>query len=363
MVNFLGKRGSVRVLFWAGNFWPQVGGAEVLAGKLLPALRERGYDFRVITSQRHLVGVPEVTYHNEIPIFRFPLRGNCDNIEQLVEIRRSIASVKKSFAPDLIHLNAIEESHFFHLITAEAHVAPSVITLHDFLSNTALAHNSWRRSLMRTADWITCVSAAVLAETRRVAPEISAHSSVLYNGQELPSEVPQPLPFEYPRLLCLGRLVKTKGFDVALTAFASIMQRFRGLRLIIAGDGPELSHLEEEAVRLGIREAVDFVGGVAPQDVPRLVNTVTVVVMPSRHEAFGLVALDAALMARPIVASRVGGLLEAVTHEETGLLVEPEDSAGLAEAISFLLEHQDVATHMGRVSVKELSGCLAGIAA
>ena len=350
VVNGLVKRESMRVLFWAGNFWPQIGGAEVLAIKLLPALRERGYDFTVITSQRHLVGVPEVTYHDKIPIYRFPLRGNCDNIEQLVEIRRSVTKVKKTIAPDLIHLNAIEEGHFFHLLTAEAHVAPSLITLHDMLSNRPLANNSWRRRLMLTADWVTCVSAAVLEETRRVVPEISSYSSVLYNGQELPFELPQPLPFDYPRLLCLGRLRKKKGFDVALTAFAAIIQRFRGMRLIIAGDGPERPHLEELAVQLGIREAVDFLGWVDPQDVPRLVNTVTVVVMPSRHEPFGLVALDAALMARPIVASDIGGLSEAVTHQETGLLVEPDDSAGLAAAIVFLLEHQEVATHMGQVA-------------
>ena len=82
-----------------------------------------------------------------------------------------------------------------------------------------------------------------------------------------------------------------------------------------------------------------------------LMNTATIVVMPSRwQEPFGLVALEAALMARPIVATRVGGLPEVVAHERTGFLVEPENSRALAEAITFLLEHPGTAKQMGHTA-------------
>lgn len=70
--------------------------------------------------------------------------------------------------------------------------------------------------------------------------------------------------------------------------------------------------------------------------------------MPSRREGFGLVALEAALMARPIVATRVGGLPEVVAHNETGLLVEPDDSKALAEAISALIIDRNMAAQMGQ---------------
>jgi glycogen(starch) synthase len=69
--------------------------------------------------------------------------------------------------------------------------------------------------------------------------------------------------------------------------------------------------------------------------------------IPSRQEAFGLVALEAALMARPVVATRVGGLPEVVVHEETGLLVEPENPEKLADAAEYLLAHVKTATKMG----------------
>src|SRR4030095_14355456 len=75
-------------------------------------------------------------------------------------------------------------------------------------------------------------------------------------------------------------------------------------------------------------------------------NTATLVVIPSRAEGFGLVALQAALMARPVAATRVGGLPEVVLNGKTGLLVEPEQQT-LAEAVSFLLARAHVAAAMG----------------
>jgi glycogen(starch) synthase len=106
--------------------------------------------------------------------------------------------------------------------------------------------------------------------------------------------------------------------------------------------------LERQAAELRLAESVDFVGWVAPHKVPALMNTTTVVVMPSRCEGFGLVALEAALMARPIVATRVGGLPEVVAHNETGLLIERDDSKAMAEAIAALLVDRNMATQMGR---------------
>jgi glycosyltransferase involved in cell wall biosynthesis len=78
-----------------------------------------------------------------------------------------------------------------------------------------------------------------------------------------------------------------------------------------------------------------------------LINRATVVVVPSRRESFGLVAVEAALLERPVVAARVGGLPEIVVHDETGLLVEPDDSAALADAMAFLLDNPPMARRMG----------------
>jgi glycogen(starch) synthase len=72
--------------------------------------------------------------------------------------------------------------------------------------------------------------------------------------------------------------------------------------------------------------------------------------MPSRRDSLPLVALEAALMARPLVATRVGGLPEIVVHEQTGILVEPEHADDLARALTLLLEHPDVAERIGHAA-------------
>ena len=120
------------------------------------------------------------------------------------------------------------------------------------------------------------------------------------------------------------------------------------LRLVIAGDGPARSALERQAKALGVADAVEFRGWVSPEEIPRLLQSASVVVMPSRdHELFGLVALQAAQMARPIVASALGGLQEVVDDGVTGMLVAPDDEDALTNAVGALLDDPALAVVMG----------------
>ena len=74
------------------------------------------------------------------------------------------------------------------------------------------------------------------------------------------------------------------------------------------------------------------------------------VVMPSRREGLPVAAAQAASRARPIVASRVGGLPDVVAHDQSGMLVEPEDARGLAQAVAYMLDHPGDAARMGRAA-------------
>jgi glycogen(starch) synthase len=335
----------MRVLFWTLNFWPNIGGLEVLAAKLVPALRDRGHELLVVTPKSP-PELPDEAQYRGIPIRRLSFQNTASpvGIDHLVEIRRKIAGLKRAFEPDLVHINGVGPTDFFHHTTDDVCKAPLLVTLHGEWH--AQADGIVARTL-RKADWVAGCSAAVLDRGRRLAPEIAERSSVIYNGLEIPELAPEPLPFNPPRILCLGRLSPEKGMDVALACFVSILDRFPDARLTIAGDGPARRALQEEAAAGGIEHAVDFIGWVAPDKVPSLINASTIVLMPSRQDSLPLVALEAALMARPIVATRVGGLPEVVAHEETGLLVESENSEALACAVVFLLSHPDLAGRMG----------------
>jgi glycosyltransferase involved in cell wall biosynthesis len=337
----------VRVLLWSDLFWPYIGGPEVLVAKLMPALRRRGHEFCVVTSHDFLELPGEDSYEG-IPVHRLPLRAALRDggLTGIREAQAAVAEVKRAWSGDLVHVVGVGPSAFFHLRTAAAHPAPWAVWLQTQLP---VEPDTLLREVVVSADWVAACSEAVLAEAREVAPEIAPRSSVIPNAADLGPEPPDPLPAE-PHLLCLGRLVSAKGFDTALTALAMLAGRFPELRLTIAGDGPERPELEAQAAALGLDGRVTFAGWVDPDRVPELLRAAGVVVMPSRREGLPVAAVEAAAMARPIVASRVGGLPELIEHECSGLLVEPEDPRGVADAVAYLLEHPAEAARLGRAA-------------
>ena len=342
---------ATRVLFWQETFLPHIGGVEVLAPKLLSGLRERGYEFNVVTRQ-DLPNLPAQDQYGGIPICRYPVwQAFADgNIEQLMRIRADIAKLKRHFAPDLIHINSFGLSALLHQDTINSHRAPILVTLHT-TDRTMLEQSSGNDGLfgrtLRCADWVSCVSAAVHNHWRSVVPEINAHSSVIYNGVSPTTIRPEPLPMGAPRLLCLGRLCQDKGFDIALRGFATLSHRFPAARLIIAGEGETRAALENQVAELGLKNSVDFVGWVAPDKVAELINTTTMVLIPSRCEGLPTVAMEAGMMARPVIGTRIGGTSEIIIDQESGLLVEPENWEGLARAVAHLLDHPEIATKLG----------------
>src|SRR6266496_2395953 len=111
----------MRVLFWCNAFWPAIGGVQVFAAKLFPALRERGYEIIVVTSQGHSNQSTEDRYQG-IPVYRFPFKNinSYTDIDELVKIQWQIAGLKRTFKPDLVHVNSVAFGNFFHLVTANA---------------------------------------------------------------------------------------------------------------------------------------------------------------------------------------------------------------------------------------------------
>jgi len=119
-------------------------------------------------------------------------------------------------------------------------------------------------------------------------------------------------------------------------------------RLILAGEGPHRANLEARAARLGIADRVRFLGPVPHTDLPALHAISDMFVMPSTdHETFCLAACEAMSCARPVVASRIGGLVEVVRDGETGLLAPPADPTGLAAHIGALLGDPALRVRMG----------------
>lgn len=338
----------MRVLYWTELFWPHIGGRELMSQMLIRAQKQRGMEFIVVASHSGL-NLPDETDYEGTCVYRFPFQKalaerDLHSIEQIV---RRVTVLKQAYAPDLIHLNSIEPGIFFQQLTASASAAPVLFTLHG-MPFRASAHETLAARLLRSSAWVTSCSRAALDAACHQVPEIVSHSSVIPYGLDLPNLDPAPLPFQPPRLLCLGRVVAQKGFDLVLEALPGILDGCPETRVVIAGDGPARADLERRAGELHVSHAVEFVGWVDPDGVPALINSCTVVVIPSReHEGLPLVALQAAQMARPVVATAVGGVSELVVDRLTGALVPEQNVNALGEAVVSLLRHPDRAERMG----------------
>ena len=155
-------------------------------------------------------------------------------------------------------------------------------------------------------------------------------------------------------LLAVGRLCTEKGFDVLVRALALV--RHPGTRLRIVGDGPERSRLQQLCSDLGIVARVEFTGSIPRQEIGKLYGSSDIVVLPSRSDAMPLVALEAMVSGRAIIATRVGGLPEIVEDEITGLIVPSENPHALASAIARLSEAPDLRRKMGIAAKERSSG-------
>ena len=195
----------------------------------------------------------------------------------------------------------------------------------------------------RTANAVIAVSEAAAQSLPR-----AARTHVVPVAVEPAAFDPPPFhEAEGVHVVTVARLTPEKGVDVLVRAAADLHGRIPGLRVVVLGgvqDGHEAyaAELASLAADLGVAEAVSFRGAV---DQPfRHWGGARIYVQPSRREGFGLAAAEAMASGLPVVASRVGGLLEVVG--DAGVLVTPEDPQALADAVAALLDDPDRAVHL-----------------
>lgn len=342
----MGKR--LRLLFWADSFWPSIGGVETWAARYVTALNDRGFDVTVATTHIGLALPDQDAFHG-IPVHRFPLWSalQSQNPAEIMKARRSVERLREAVAPDCVHLNTCGPVTVFYLWTRHAAPAPTLFTLHGVWPDAYALPGSLLVRALEVSEKIVTVSRAAQNWILAFAPHLAERIQLIYPAVD---PLPNVALRNEPILLCMGRLSWEKGFDLAIRAFAQLHHRFHRARLLIAGDGTERESLLSLAQKLGVASAVKFVGWVNPRNVSSLISRSRIVLVPSRREGFGLVALEAAHAGRPVVGFAVGGLSEVVINNTTGLLAPPEDVEGLAQRIAFLLENPKVGQGFGEVA-------------
>ena len=209
----------------------------------------------------------------------------------------------------------------------------------------------WRqheRVLWPAADHILCNSQMVkdfLVSRYGLPP---ARLTVVPNGVD--TDFFQPGPNNRregpPVLLSVARLVPDKDHDTMLLAFSGVAERHPEAQLWLVGNGPRRGILEQKVRDLGLAGKVKFLP--VAKDIRHLYQKADVFVLSSVAEGMPNVVLEAMAAGLPVVATRVGGVPEAVVPEDTGLLVAPRDVAGLAAALGRLLDDPGARRSLGR---------------
>lgn len=136
----------------------------------------------------------------------------------------------------------------------------------------------------------------------------------------------------------VSRLESIKGMDLVVPSFAQVKARHPEMQLLIVGDGSLRKQMEEQAHKVGLEEAIEFVGRQPQEKLSSYYDRIDILLMPSRSEGFGLTAIEGMARGCVVVAAHTGGLPEVVRNGEVGLLHEPGQMKDLSAKINKLIE-------------------------
>jgi glycosyltransferase involved in cell wall biosynthesis len=183
-------------------------------------------------------------------------------------------------------------------------------------------------------------------------------TELIYNAVDVnTSEIPgngewlrQKFGLPSNAMICtaVGRLVPVKGYDVLIAAMQKIAAQVPQLFCLIVGEGQSKEELSAQIRAANLEERVRLVGYYARQDAMAILKSSDIFVMPSRYEGTPIALLEAAALARPILASCTGGIPELVTDEEHARLVPPGDPDALAQGLAKLTQDRAYAQTLGR---------------
>lgn len=285
----------------------------------------------------HMLCEPEMAYGGELqrlglPVLHLRQRGAWD-IAAALRLRRMIRQV----APDLI--------------IAHGNRAVSLLTapLMKPISNPpcpvmAVAHNYQLKRFARL-DGACAITRHIAGELeRRGMP--AARIFHMPNMVRVPASPPRRPVWRNPPVIgAMGRFVAKKGFDDLLAALALLRERSVPFRAVIAGDGEEADALRRRCAESGLENAVTFPGWA--EDKAAFFQSCDIFCLPSRHEPFGIVLIEAMSHALPIVSTRSEGPSEILGDGEDALLCGVGDTEGMADALARLLGDMERAAALG----------------
>ena len=271
-----------------------------------------------------------------------------------------LAAIVRELRPHVVHAHSSKAGALARLARFGSPRVPVLYSPHGYAfagyftrSAERVAYRLIERGLAPLTTRVVCVCEAEARLARAVGSD--GRVAVIYNGIGPAPEGPADtrlveLARRGPVIGALTLLRPGKGLETLIAAAPRLLARHRDAQLAIVGDGPDLDALSRQASTLGVAGSVTFLG--PSRDPLGALRGMDVFIHPSWAESFPYVILEAMSLARPIVASDVGGIGEALVAGRSGLLTPPRDERALAEALAGLLDDPARARSLGQEALR-----------
>lgn len=369
-----------RIALVPSAYPPSVGGVEELTRHLALHLLSAGDQVEVWTGTADAGGEESFQLLDGIMVRRFPMplpatraaaitRAATVGTRTMRALRRSVVE----FRPDVLHVQCFGPNGSYATVLSQLTGVPLVVTLQgetmmddgDIFDTSHVMRTSLRVGLRQAAS-VTACSAFTLEDAVQRFGLPPMDGVVIPNGVDLvassetggdPSHQSNdlgPVLNGRPFVAAVGRVVDKKGFDLLLKGYAAMHPARRSADLVIGGSGPALEYLETLAEESGIAERVHFLGRMTRQQVAAVIKAAELLVIPSRLEPFGIVALEGWRAGVAVLVSSRGGAPEFVEDGVTGVLVDPFDTAAMAGALERLLGDATLRRSLAEAGLREV---------
>jgi glycogen(starch) synthase len=324
----------MNILLMPSAYYPSLGGVEELTSKLAADFQSKGHSVMILTNQWPK-SLSRWESLDGIVVTRFPFILPDSNIKSYLRcllfipdvLIRFLSTVHR-FRPDVTHVVCCSGNLPYAYVLRRILGIPFVVTAQGeigmdatglYQSKSFVPRNF--KKLIQNASWITACS----ADTRQELLEYSGTTrcDVIHNGIDLNEfsvryENPR-LIYSRPYVFAMGRHVQQKGFDLLIRAWHQLNQP--DYDLVVAGSGSDTDELHALISELKLENSAHLIGRLNREGVVSHLQNAKCFVLPSRHEPFGIVVLEAMAARTAVLAASVGGVPEFVVDCGNGRLV------------------------------------------
>lgn len=362
----------MRVAFVSRRYFPAISGMSVYAQNLLRQLADGGHDVTMISQYRGdaagagVYGGGPPPPLDGVEVVGLEAHGEQAGGDFEADIRAMVDAVVEAHERrplDLVHAQYAYPNGLAALEASRRLGVPNVVSVQGGDGHWVGSCCSTHREAMRT---VLLHAGALLIGSRSFADEVVERLDVplsrftivpgATDTARFTPRVDRPLGAlgDPPTLLYHGRVDRRKGVLELLEAVARLVGDGRSVRVVVSGIGPDVDAVADCVGQLGLADVVATTGATTYDETPAVYRTGDVFVSPTWSEGFSNTILEAMASGLPIVSTRAVGVVDCLTDGRDGLLVEPHDVGGLAEALGRMLDDEALRTRLATTALDEV---------